>query len=401
MTLDPATGQPASSTAPTVDHGGEPQSMVQEELPLLADPEPRTHERVEASIGGLAEAAPVFTASARIPYAGLLLALPALEDTGLGGCVHAVYGSLRPGLYGLDTMLLETVLRTLAGEPRAEGATGLDPVAFGSILGMDRAPEVQTVRRRHRELAARKQAEALLEALGRHHLTTQGAEDGLGLVLYADGHVRSYQGTKKTAKQYSTRLKFPTPATMETWIADHNGAPVFMVMAEPNSSLVGELRRLVLTLRSMVGGGRRVVFGFDREGWSPHLFHELMQAGFDPLTWRKGETENVDTGLFTRQSFTDQWGVVHEYAQVADTTVTLEYGPEKNKTRFEMRQITRIVGTGTQAREATGRDTRQIHLLTGNTELSAAELLYTMSSRWRQENYFSNGYWQVWDPLAG
>ncbi|WP_396278354.1 putative transposase [Glutamicibacter creatinolyticus] len=53
-----------------------------------------------------------------------------------------------------------------------------------------------------------------------------------------------------------------------------------------------------------------------------------------------------------------------------------------------MRQISRIVGAGTQAKEATGQDTRQIHLLTGNTELSAAELLYTMSSRWRQENYF-------------
>ena len=128
-------------------------------------------------------------------------------------------------------MILETALRTLAGEPHAEGATRLHPVGFGRILGMDRVPEVKTIRRKHHELAAMNKA----TGLGRHHLgsTLSTSEDKLGLLLYVDGHVRSYQGKKRTGKQDSTRLKFPVPATMESWVADAEGSPVFMVMAKP------------------------------------------------------------------------------------------------------------------------------------------------------------------------
>lgn len=390
LTLDPDTGHPPVDAT----HPGFPTQVpaghVQDELPMLADPEPRAAERVAASTGLLTEAAPVFTPAARVPYAGLFLALPALAATGLLGCVHEVYGCLKPGFYGLNTVILETVLRTLAGEPRAEGATRLDPVGFGRILGMDRAPEVKTVRRKHQELAGEGKAGELLEALGRHHLATRDTtgEDGLGLLLYVDGHVRSYQGTKKVAKQYSTRLKHPVPASMETWVADADGSPVFMVMAEPSSSLVGELRRLTPTLRQMIGDDRRVLIGFDREGWSPQLFHDLSQAGFDPLTWRKGEAEEVDAKLFSKHTYTDIWGRDHTYDQVADTTITLEYGPKGKETRFRMRQISRIVAAGKQMREATGQDTRQIHILTSNTTLEASEVAYRMSARWRHENYF-------------
>ena len=51
--------------------------------------------------------------------------------------------------------MLETMLRTLAGEPRTKGATRLDLGGFGRILGMDWSPEAKTIRRKHRELADR------------------------------------------------------------------------------------------------------------------------------------------------------------------------------------------------------------------------------------------------------
>jgi hypothetical protein len=59
----------------------------------------------------------VFTPAARVPLAGLLLAIPALQATGLLPCATQVFGGLPNGFYGLDTMLLEGVLRALAGEP--------------------------------------------------------------------------------------------------------------------------------------------------------------------------------------------------------------------------------------------------------------------------------------------
>ena len=65
-------------------------------VPVLPDPVPRDGERALARWGLVGEGAgPVFTAGARYPLAGLLLALPALEGTGLLTAARQVYG--RPG----------------------------------------------------------------------------------------------------------------------------------------------------------------------------------------------------------------------------------------------------------------------------------------------------------------
>ncbi|TWP32004.1 putative transposase [Leekyejoonella antrihumi] len=50
-------------------------------------------------------------------------------------------------------------------------------------------------------------------------------------VLYVDGHVRAYHGKRKLAKTHMSRLKFPAPATVETWISDAAGDPVMVVMS--------------------------------------------------------------------------------------------------------------------------------------------------------------------------
>src|SRR5260370_1366521 len=105
--------------------------------------------------GRLGEGAePVFTPGARYPLAGLLLALPALETAGLLDAAGEVYGRLKNGFYGLAATLLTLVFLALAGEPRAEGATRVPPAALGRVLGLDRAPEVKTIRRKLGELAA-------------------------------------------------------------------------------------------------------------------------------------------------------------------------------------------------------------------------------------------------------
>ena len=100
----------------------------QQELPVLPDPVPRDAERALARFGLLGEgAAPVFTPAAKVPYAGLLLALPALAGTGLLASARCVYGRLRDGFYGLETTLVMLVFLALLREPRAEGATRVPP----------------------------------------------------------------------------------------------------------------------------------------------------------------------------------------------------------------------------------------------------------------------------------
>src|SRR5258708_33109871 len=93
-------------------------------------------------------------------------------------------------------------------------------------------------------------------------------------------------------------LKFPAPATEETWVTSQHGDPVFMVAAEPSESLAGELRRLLPQLRQVGGQGRRGTVCFDRGRWSPALFADITRAGFDLLTWRKGPAPDRPAGQF-------------------------------------------------------------------------------------------------------
>jgi transposase-like protein len=346
---------------------------------VLPDPVPRDAERVLARWGLLGEGAvPVFTPGARYPLAGLLLALPALEGTGLLDAAREVYGRLKDGFYGLAATLLTLTFLALAGEPRAEGATRVPPAALGRVLGLDRAPEVKTIRRKLGELAAAGKAAELVMALARRHAAAR--PDTLGF-LHVDGHARVYHGTRTVQKTHVARLKFPAPATMETWVTGQDGDPVFMVIAEPSDSLAAEVRRLLPDLRGIVGQGRRVTVCFDRGGWSPALFADITAAGFDLLTWRKGPAPDLPADTFTAVTCTDDRDRRHEY-DLADTTAELAVneGPRKGQT-VSLRQVTRRVPAKAGA-------TRQIHVLTSRTDLTAGEVCWRMTSRWREENYF-------------
>ena len=124
-----------SGTASGSAADGEP-AWAQDELPVLPDPVPRDGERALARFGLLGEGAePVFVPGAKIPLAGLLLALPALSGTGLLETVRSTYGRLKNGFYGLETMLVLLVFLALLREPRAEGATRVPPGRAGPGAG--------------------------------------------------------------------------------------------------------------------------------------------------------------------------------------------------------------------------------------------------------------------------
>jgi transposase len=369
------------------DPAGDDEESAGEDLPVLPPPADRGAERAAARWGKLPHADPEFTPAARVPLAGLLLAIPALQTTGLLSCATTVFGCLPNGFYGLDTMLLEGVLRALAGEPRAEGATRVDPHALGRVLGLDRGPEVKTIRRKITILAATGRAEELLAGMAAAHVARLDACDpDLLAVFYVDGHVRAYQGARKIAKTHLSRLKFPAPATVETWVSDASGDPILVVMAEPGASLAMELRRLLPDLRRAVGDTRRVLVGFDRGGWSPALFAYMDAQGFDVLTWRKGVAQDVDPDLFSDLTYVDETGRVHQWL-VADTTVDLPIDNDDHV--FTMRQVSLTVPGTKTGRENDGQDaTRQIHILTTRADLPVEQVIYRMGSRWRQENYF-------------
>ena len=378
---DQAADQDAAAEGAGEDCAGQGDAGVV--LPVLPDPVPRDGERVLARFGLLGEgAAPVFTAGGRYPLAGLLIALPALADTGLLGCARQVYGRIRDGYYSLDTVLVHQVLQALLREPRAEGATRIPPPVMGRVLGLDRAPEVKTIRRKIAELAAAGKAAGLQMAIARHRAAA--SPDDLGF-LYIDGHTRAYFGTRDIQKMHVARLKFPGPATEETWVTDGAGDPLLVVMAEPSSSLAGQIKELLPKLRQIAGEDVKPVLCFDRGGWSPDLFAEIIDARFDLLTYRKAsageDIPDLPADAFTTAVHAGDEGREHRY-QLADGTVdiTVTAGTHKGRV-LSLRQVTRL-DKGRQIRILT---TRQAGAL------PPAAAVYGMGSRWREENYFRYG----------
>jgi transposase-like protein len=189
------------------DDVDEPEDDAEDaDLVVLAAPVPRTADRVAARFGDLAEAPVVITEGAQLPLAGLLLALPALETTGLLPVAAEVFPPMRKGFYGLRATLLMGVFLALLREPRAEAATRIRPADLGRVLGLDRAPEVKTLRRKLSELAGYGRGTLLQAALGRHHATAR--PDAVGF-LYLDGHVRVYTGTRELPKTHIARMRSP------------------------------------------------------------------------------------------------------------------------------------------------------------------------------------------------
>ena len=352
-------------------------------LPVLPDPVPRDGERVLARFGLLGEGAgPVFTPGARYPLAGLLIALPALADTGLLACARQVYGRIRDGYYSLDTVLVHLVLQALLREPRAEGATRVPPPAMGRILGLDRAPEVKTIRRKIAGLAAAGKAADLQMTIARHR--AQASPDDLAF-MYIDGHTRAYFGSRDIQKMHVARLKFPGPATEETWVTDRAGDPLLVVMAEPSASLAAQIKELLPKLRQIAGEDRKPILCFDRGGWSPDLFAGIIDARFDLLTYRKASAGEDIPGLpadaFTTAVHAGDDGREHHY-ELADGTaaITVTAGTHKGRV-LTLRQVTRL-DKGRQIRILT---TRQA------SSMPPAAAVYGMGSRWREENYFRYG----------
>ena len=143
-----------------------------------------------ARLGLLDDAPPLFGCAVAVARAGVLLAL-VLVASGIFECAQKIYGSLGPAFYGLRTSLLTLLLMALWRIKHPEGLKEYSPQDLGRVLGLDRAPEVKTLRRKLARLAGAPRAAQFGQALAQERVALRGAALGF---LYTDGHVRVYHG---------------------------------------------------------------------------------------------------------------------------------------------------------------------------------------------------------------
>jgi len=326
----------------------------------------RETERALASLGKLDEATPVFSANESVRYAGVLLALPVLVQLGLLDAAKKVYGSLRNGFYGLQATLLTLAFMALLRIKTPEQLKEKSPGELGIILGLDRIPEVKTLRRKLKEMGLySKSAEFMAE------LTRRWCDkdlDAIGFV-YIDGHVRPYHGRKhKLPETHVARRRLCMPATTDFWVNDENTEPLFLVTAEANDSLLSMIDSAVIPDIKGLAGDRRVTLIFDREGWSPKLFAQWFENGVDVITYRKGKYDPWPENCFTEIK-----------SRVGDQPVTYRLGERSIMIGkgFWMREVRRLCDSG-----------HQTSIMTTRQDLSAERIACKMFSRWNQENFF-------------
>jgi hypothetical protein len=362
-----------NATPPAQDHAGDcdPIRAPADEgepgpMSLDCDASDRTFDRQLAHLGLLDDAAPLFRDGSLVPGAGALLALPCLVESGLFRISRKLYGEIGPAFYGLRTTLLTLLLMALLRIKRPEHLKERDPAAFGRLLGLDRAPEVKTLRRRLTCLAAHHCAEQLGAELARLRVDQRGHLMGF---LYIDGHVRAYHGHRAiTSRAYVPRRHLAMPASTDYWINDRSGDPLLVITGEVDAALTKALPRLLREVRDLVGE-RRVTIVFDRGGWSPRLFATIIKDSFDLLTYRKGRCRRINARRFIRRraELDGRWVdyLLHDQP----------VGFMKGKLR--LRQVTRLCDDG-----------HQTQVITSRWDLRDIEIAYRMFERWRQENFF-------------
>jgi hypothetical protein len=185
------------------------------------------------------EAPPRFVAAEAVQQAGVLIALPSFLGQGLLKVVQKVYGQLSKGYYGLQSVLL--ILAFMAflwiktPEQLKEHAHG----ELRCILGLDRTPEVKTLRRKLSDMRSQKKALEFSGLLTSYWVKEE--PDTLGF-LYIDGHVRPYNGRKhKLPETHVARQRLCMPATTNFWVNNENAEPLFFVTAEANDSILSVL----------------------------------------------------------------------------------------------------------------------------------------------------------------
>jgi len=328
----------------------------------------RQFEFLSARMGWIEEQSVLFESAHGVSFAGVLLALAVLPATGLLESVRTVVGRLRNGFYGVRSLITVLFAMALLRIKRPEKLKNYSPSALGRVLGIARAPEMKTVRRKVASLAVREEAMGrLLLDLARRH--AERAKDALAF-LYVDGHVRTYFGKRKLSKTHVTQMRLSMPATTEYWVSDAEGEPVLVVTVEGNRAMTRVLLDVLVEARKIIGPDAEPTVVFDRGGWSPALFRRIRKAGFHFLTYRKGRAPS-----YPRSSF-------HPLEMLKGGELVVRPVRDGH---------TRLRGYGRCRCVAILRDDgKQTHILTSRSveELSTREVCERMSSRWQQENFF-------------
>ncbi len=340
----------------------------------------RQVERLAASLGDLTEAVIKFEHCNDVSYGGVLFALPALLANGLLQNIGD-YFELPAGYYGLSSILLILSFLALLRVKSLEGVRYLPPGELGKIVGLDRIPEVKTLREKVHVLSSKGKIIPWHRDLARYWMELS---PGLSGYLYIDGHVRVYHGKMTSLpRRYVSRQRLCLRGMTDYWVNDALGQPFFVVPTALNAGLIAILKekiipRLLADVPNQPSQDalskdlylHRFVMVFDREGYSPKFFEEMFFSyRIACVTYRKYQGADWPEYEFKEKEVVFKNGkkVVMKLAERRINRSEL----------FWMREIRKLNKNG-----------HQTAIVTTNFKTKCEEIAAVMFMRWAQENFF-------------
>jgi hypothetical protein len=341
----------------------------------------RTLERVLAAVGKLGAPAPVeFEPACDVAGGGVLAAIPALLAQGL--LRRPPSYQLPQGFYGIDSIFLVLALMALARIRSLEQLRYQAPGEWGKLLGLDRIPEVRTLREKvellSKDLGRAKEWNA---QLAKEWMARQDSAD---LYFYCDGHVRVYHGEKTPLpRHYVTRERLCLRATVDYWVNAMDGQPFLYINKEVDPGLVTTLKNDVVPWLEQLAPktaeqqqrlatdprAHWFTVVFDREGYSPELFAELFAKRIAILTYHK----------FPKEDWPAEQFASHRVELAAGQTVTMKLSERGTRlsNNLWLREIRKLTDSG-----------HQTAMLTTHFSAPMPVLAASMFARWCQENFF-------------
>jgi len=353
---------------------------VADEQAALGVATTRLEERLLASLGEL-QAAPIqFEGAQDVPKGGVLCALPALLALGL--LRHSQkHFRLPAGYYPLETIFLCIAFLALGRVPSLEALRYEPPGEWGQLLGLDRIPEVRTLREKIQRLC---EPEATVREwsglLAREWMEAQPESAG---TLYIDGHVRVYHGSlTQLPRRYVARQRLCLRGTTDYWVNAMDGQPFFAVSQPSDPGLLQVLEEQIVPRlltdvprqpdAAALAADRwraRFTMIFDRAGYSPEFFARPWQQRVAVITYHKFPEEPWADHEFNRRKVRLVNGEEVEL-DLAERGVRLRNG-------FWVREV--------RQREETGHQTA---MLSTDYQREMSGVAVALFARWSQENFF-------------
>lgn len=336
-------------------------------------------ERIAASIGNLQSVEPQFYPALDVPFGGVMLALPALLACGLLAEAEK-YFKLPRGYYGLHSIFLLLAFMALARIKTIEDLRYCAPGEWGKLLGLDRIPEVRTLREKLNLLSRDGQSEEWGAKLCSQWIESDESD---ALIFYIDGHVRVYYGSQtELPKHYVAREKLCLRATVDYWVNAMNGCPFFFINKAVDPGLLHVIEndivpRLEKEVPLQAGVDQldkniywhRFTLIFDREGYSPDFMKRMKEKHIACITYNKYPKEVWSEEEFRLCQLTNVFGNIIE-SKLAERGVRLS-------NKLWVREVRKLSTKG-----------KQVSILSTDYSSDLQVIASEIADRWTQENFF-------------